>query len=285
MEAEYVGARRRRRITVLLGLVMAVVASGAVYYLVTRPSTAPSVPQRTIVVAAQEIPARTLITDNMLVTRTVPDDPALSAVISDPAQVVNNLALVSIASGDVITRSMFGSGNAAGVSILGPQETVSPDSPVWRAVSVSVSADRAVGGLLSPGDHIDLFVTLAPQLFDTSGGVPRPPTITDPDHPGPMTLGYYSAQTTKLTWTDLEILSVDKDANLYVLKVDEHQAEEIAHVQATEASFTLSLRPPADNRAVDRSGYGQTTNTMIDSHGFLIPNMIEIPLELPSPVP
>jgi len=285
MEAEYVGARRRRRIIILLGLVLAVVASGAVYYLVSRPTTAPPVAQRTIVVAAQAIPARTVMTAAMLRTETVPDDPALSTVLRDPADAVNKLALVSIAAGDVITRSMFGAGNAAGISILGPEETVAPDSPIWRAVSVSVSADRAVGGLLSPGDHIDLFVTLEPQLFDPSGGYPQPPTVTDPDHVGPLTLGYYSADTTKLTWTDLEILSVNKDANLYVLKVDEHQAEEIAHVQATDASFTMGLRPPADDRDVDRSGYGQTTNTMIDSHGFPIPNMIQIPVELPSPLP
>ena len=164
---------------------------------------------------------------------------------------------------------------------------MAPDSPIWRAVSVSVSADRAVGGFISPGDHIDLFVTLAPQLFDPSGGVPAPfpDNITDPGHEGPLTLGYYSAATTKLTWTDLEVLSVDKDTNLYVLKVDEHMAEEIAHVQATDASFTMGLRPPGDDRDVDRSGYGQTTNLMIDSHGFLIPNMIQIPQELPSPAP
>jgi Flp pilus assembly protein CpaB len=288
MEAEYAGARRRRRITILLGLVLAVVASGAVYYLVSRPTTAPTVVQRTIVVAAQAIPARTVITAPMLRTETVPDDPALSAVLSDPAAAVNNLALVSIAAGDVITRSMFGSGNAAGISILGPEETVAPDSPIWRAVSVSVSADRAVGGFISPGDHIDLFVTLAPQLIDPSTGLPA---LTDPQHgpggldSGALSLGYYSADTTKLTWTNLEVLSVNKDTNLYVLKVDEHMAEEIAHVQATDASFTMGLRPPGDSRDVDRSGYGQTTNLMIDSHGFLIPNMIQIPQELPSPAP
>jgi Flp pilus assembly protein CpaB len=223
----------------------------------------------------------------MLGTDTVPDDPALSAAVSDPAAVVDNLALVNIAAGDLITRSMFGPGNAAGISILAPDETVAPDSPIWRAVSISVSADRAVAGLISPGDHVDLFVSLAPQLFDPSGGVPAtfPLTVTDPSAAGPLTLGYYSAQTTKLTWTNLEVLSVNTDANLYVLKVDEHMAEEIAHVQATQASFTMSLRPPADDRDVDRSGYGQTTNTMIDSHGFPIPNMIEIPVELPSPAP
>jgi Flp pilus assembly protein CpaB len=289
MEAEYLGARRRRRITILLGLILAVVAGGAVYYLVARPTTAPPVAQRTVVVAAQAIPARTVITLAMLRTETVPDDPALSAVVTDPATVVDNLALVSIAAGDVITRSMFGSGNAAGIAILGPEETVAPDSPLWRAVSVSVAADRAVGGLVSPGDHVDLFVTLSPQLFDPSGGYALPSlypyNITDPEHVGPMTLGYYSAQTTKLTWTNLEVLSVDKDTNLYVFKVEERMAEEIAHVQATAASFTMSLRPPADDRDVDRSGYGQTTNLMIDSHGFLIPNMIEIPLEIPSPAP
>lgn len=288
MEAELSANRRRRRVVVLAGLLLAVLAGAATYYLATRPSTGPGTAQeRPVVIATTAIPARTVITAGMLRTEMVPDDPALNGVARDISQVTNNLARVDIAAGDLISRSMYGAGNAAGLAILEPGETIAPDSPIWRAVSVSVPPERAVGGQISNNDRVDLFVTLSPQLFDVSGGVPIPfpDVITDPDREGPLTLGYYSEQTTKVTWTNLQILFVDPVEQLYVLKVTESQAEEIAHVQATGASFTLGLRPPDDSREVDRTDYGQTTNGMIDDYGFPIPNMIEIPGEVPSPGP
>ena len=288
MEAEYLGERRRRRIIVIVGAVLAVVAAGATYWVATRPSAGPVVqPKRDIVVAAADIPARTVIETAMLRVRSVDDDPALDAVLDNPASIVGNLSAIDIAAGDPITASMFGSASGAGLAILGPQETVSPDSPIWRAVSVLVPSDRAVAGLIGAGDHVDLIVTLSPQLFDRSGGLPiqAPDTQTDPTHVGPLTLGYYSDMTTKVTWTNLAVLSVDSNASLYVLKVDEAQAEQIAHVQATGSSFTMALRPAADTRDVDRTDFGQTTNEMIDEYGFPIPDMIEIPNEVPSPAP
>ena len=35
-------------------------------------------------------------------------------------------------------------------SILSPEETVGPDSEAWRAISITVPDDLAVGGLLEP---------------------------------------------------------------------------------------------------------------------------------------
>ena len=64
------------------------------------------------------------------------------------------------------------------------------------------------------------------------------------------------------------MLGVDADNQVYILKVDEAQAEQIAHVQSTGASFTIGLRPPGDDRSFDPGPYGQTTNNMIDIFGF-----------------
>jgi len=286
MEAEYLADRRRRRLVVIVGAILAVAAAAATYYLVTRPAVAPvEQPTRPIVVAATNISARTVITAGMLRTATVVDDPALVSVLSDPAEAIGSLAAIDISAGDPITSGMYSTVSGAGLPILGPLETVAPDSPVWRAVSVLVPDDRAVAGMIGASDHVDLFVSLAPQLFDRTGGLPSlaPDTLTDPGHVGPLSLGYYSDMTTKLTWTNLEVLAVDKGSSMYVLKVDERQAEQIAHVQATGSSFTMALRPAADARDVDQFSYGQTTNLMIEEYGFKIPDMIEIPAEVPSP--
>ena len=287
MEAEYLADRRRRRLVVIIGLVLAVAASAATYYVVTRPAAGPlEAPKRSIVLAATDIPARTVISTDMLKTLNVPDNPALNAVLEDPAQAVGSLAAIDIAAGDPITSSMFGVSSGAGLSILGPLETVSPDSTVWRAVSVLVPPDRAVAGMIGAADHVDLFVTLSPQLFDPTGGVPvaSPFVIRDPSGGDVLTGGVYSDQTTKLVWENLEVLAVDTDKSMYVLKVDEHQAEEIAHVQSIQADFTLALRPAPDARDVDRTGYGQTTNRMIEEYGFEIPGLILVNRS-PGPVP
>src|SRR4051794_11922984 len=274
MTGEYANDRRRRRSVILVGLVLAIVATAGVYLVLSRNSTTqPTVPMRNVVVAAQAIPARSVITSAQLATKSVPDSPVWGPIASDPNAVVGQLAIIAIPAGAPISTNLFVKGNAAGVTILHPEETLSADSPVWRGVSVSVPKDRAVGGNLSPGDRIDLFVTLAPQIYDPGG-----PALgySDPNHAPATTGGYYSTQTTKVTWTNLEVLNVDKDNSIYVFKVDEAQAEQIAHVQSIGASFTVGLRPPGDDRSFDPSTYGQTTNNMIDLFGFKIPQVIVV---------
>ena len=52
---------------------------------------------------------------------------------------------------------------------------------------------------------------------------------------------------TKITFQDLEVLKSTPDDNMYVLKVDLHQAEQISHVvQLAPDSFSLALRPGDD---------------------------------------
>jgi Flp pilus assembly protein CpaB len=260
------------------------VAAAATYYLVTRPSSStPPAAQKTIIVAAVAIPARGVIAAADLATATVPDTPALAFALTDMSLAVDKVAAVNIAAGQPISADMFASGTAGGIAILQPDETISPDSPIWRAVSITVPLDRAVGGKLNDGDHVDLFVTLAPQIFDPNG---QANGFTDPGHPPASTDVQYSDQTTKVTWTDLELLSADPQSSVYVLKVTEAQAEEIAHVQAIGADFTIGLRPPGDDRSFDPASYGQTTNSLIDLFGFKIPSMIVLGSPAPqSPTP
>jgi Flp pilus assembly protein CpaB len=284
MEALQVRDRRRRRQAMIAGLILALIAAAATYYVLTRPSGGPTPPAtRTIVVAAQEILAGTRITSDMLSTASVPDSPALVLAISDPALAVDNFAAISIAQGQPIQSNFYRAGTEGGVSVLPPSETLSPDTPNWRGVSVEAPVGRAVGGLLRPGDHIDLYVTLNPRIFDPNAlaGFFDPEGGVAPD--GAASGGYFSAETTKLVWTNLEILSVAVDQNLYVLRVDDSQAEEIAHVQSIGAEFTISLRASTDDRIVDPVDRGQTTNELIEKYGFPIPVVIVVPGGAPPP--
>jgi Flp pilus assembly protein CpaB len=288
MTDDFVAERRRRRFVLIGGLVLGLVAAVAVYFLLTRTpggTPAPTLAQKTIVVAAVAIPARTTITQDMIKTDVVPDDPAWSGTATDPKKVVGQAALVNIPIGAPIQNTML-SGSTSGLQILGPDETVGPDSPIWRAVSITVPADRAVGGQIGTGDHVDLIVTMAPQLYDPTGGLVG---VNDPGHPA-LFGQVYSDSTTKVTMTDIQVLQAVTDSQVYILKVDEHQAEEIAHIQSSlDNQFTLTLRPQADTRSFDPTGYGQTNNSLFNLYAFPIPVQINVAASaspgLPTPLP
>ena len=119
---------------------------------------------------------------------------------------------------------------------------------------ITVPDDRAVGGLLEPGQEVDIFVSA---------------TVNVPENL--VALGkYYTDRSTKITYEDVLILA--RSAAFYVVKVTLSDAEEINHLVASgTASFSLALRPPQDLRLVDASGLGATTNRIITKYGLPIP--------------
>ncbi len=143
----------------VLGVVLALVAGGAAFYLSSQGSAqAAEVPMKTVIVAAQDIPARTVIDAAMLADGELADDPSVAQTLDDPNLLIGRATGVSIYANQVITPNLLAITSAgAEFSILGPTETVTPDSPVWRAVSVTVSKDRAVGGHVEVGQRLDLF--------------------------------------------------------------------------------------------------------------------------------
>ena len=134
---------------------------------------------------------------------------------------------------------------------------MAPDSETWRAVSLTVPDDRSVGGLVRPGDTVDVFVTT---------------TITIPEDVA-LAGKYYTDKSTKLTYQDLVVLA--KAGTFYVIKVPAGIAEEISHLQASGAGvFSFALRPPEDSRPVDASKLGETTNLLIQRYGLPIPQTL-----------
>jgi hypothetical protein len=157
----------------------------------------------------------------------------------------------------VLTNLLASSAEGGQFSVLGPDETVAPDSPEWRAISLTVPDERAVGGLLTANQTVDVFVTASVNVLTNSDqGI-------DED-------GYYTDKSTKISYQDIVILA--KSGTFYVLKVPIDVAEEISHLQASgTAAFSLALRPDVDTRQVDASKLGTTTNRVIIRYGLPIP--------------
>jgi Flp pilus assembly protein CpaB len=269
---------RRRKVMMIVGVFMAIAAGLTAYFGSSGAAQAKPIATRTVIVAAIQIPARTVLTTKHLAQRAVPDDPYLKAAIVDPALLVGQVTSVSIYQNQPFLPSLMTTSAAdARFTILGPDETISPESPTWRAVSVTVPKERGVGGRIDVGQHIDLIATMQVNVMARNPDG----TLTG----APSSQGYYSDKSTKITWENVEVLAHDGEGDLYVLKVDLHQAEEIAQAQdASSDGFTIALRPDEDNRQLDRSGYGETVNRLIEQYRFPLPQII--PLDgYPQPSP
>ena len=188
--------------------------------------------------------------------RQVPlDDTNASGVYADPSKLVGLVAGTTILKGQPVYSNML-AGQTAGAafSILGPTETVAPDSPAWRAVAITVPDDRAVGGLLEPGESVDVFVTS---------------TVTIPADVAAAGK-YFTDKSTKIVYQDMLILA--KTSTSYILKASIPVAEEISHLQASgAAAFSLALRPAQDSRQVDTSTLGTTTTKIVARYGLPLP--------------
>ena len=284
MEVEYKDPSRRGRWVVLLGVVLAVVAGGAAFFLINNAQQkASTTGLKTIsgYVAARPILAKKpILADDIALRSDIPLDGTNAAlVITDPAVLKDHLLAVDVPQGQLLTTNLLASGTVGlGFSILRPDETVAPDSEAWRAMAITVSDDRAVGGVIGAGMTVDVFVTATVAVEPrTVAGAPAasgdPGAVTSAAANGTATSGYYPDRSTKVTYQNMTILS--RSGTYYILKVPLATAEEIAHMQADgTAQFSLALRPDQDQRVLDVSGLGETTNRIIERYGLPVPETI-----------
>jgi Flp pilus assembly protein CpaB len=281
MEMEYKDNNRRGKFVIIAGVVLAVVAGAASFYLISqaRSETPDDVTLVPVVVAAQQIPARTPIAPGAVEIRQVPLDEATQVgIVTDPAKIVGQVLAVPVAIGQPIYFNMIASASGqSGFSILEPDETVAPDSPAWRAIAITIPDERAVAGLLVTGQTIDIFMSA---------------TMTVPVTAEPLGV-YYSDMVTKITYQEMVILS--RAGTQYILKAPLPVAEEILHMLAAgTVSFSAALRPDQDVRFVDVSQLGATTNRILEKYGMPFPAVYpeasasippQPPIAFPTPPP
>ncbi len=291
MEMEFKDNSRRRTLVLVVGVLLALGAGAAAFMLSSQgqDEDATVFPTRSVVVAADFIPARETIQFDMVTLREVPLDASNEGAFTDPAQVAGKVAGISIVGLQPITPYMLAQAQTAGsLDILEPDETIAPDSPVLRAVSLNVPNDRAVGGFITTNDRVDVIAT-----FPISVTLPTDPetqavTATDPTTGEPF--AYEAGSSTKLMWLDVKVITRPEDSSTYIVRTDLQTAEEIAHAQNQGAQFTLALRPETDIRDIDRSNYGETNDTLLTRYNFRIPETIDgtvypQPVAFPSPFP
>ncbi|HEY8765646.1 MAG TPA: Flp pilus assembly protein CpaB [Dehalococcoidia bacterium] len=119
----------------------------------TTPTTTTTVP---VVVALQDIPPLTVVTDTMLTVKTVPTDLAVLGAFTKPADAVGQTAQVQITVGEQVLPSKVTSTLSA-ASLYGNNVPLSLLLPTGaRAFSIAVSQVTSAGGLVRAGDYVDI---------------------------------------------------------------------------------------------------------------------------------
>jgi len=281
MEMEYRDNSRRGRMIIALGVILALLAGAVSFYLLNQAQQSAGqgpLQHLTVVVAAKDIAARTPVQTADVTVRQVPLDPSTQVgVLTSPEDVVGKVLVVPVLAGQPIYSTMLASSTTgSGFSILGPTETVGPNSEYWRAVSITIPDDRAVAGLLQPGQAVDIIMTATVNV----------PASLAPD-------GFYADSSTKVVYQNVTILA--RSQTFYVIRVSLAVAEEIEHMLTTGAAqFSAALRPDQDVRYADVRNLGATTNRILEKYGLPWPVIYpgasgpippQPPLQTPTPPP
>ena len=160
-----IGARGGK-LSLLLGLMLGVVAAALiVVYLSGAKSeggtTSLSGPTVSVVVASQNIAAGTRITAEMVGVKELPDVAALANAFDTPDAVVGQVTVVPVVAGEQLIPDKITATGAAAITQYGESPPLSLLlEPGERAVSVELSSLVGAGGLIRPGDRVDVILTV-----------------------------------------------------------------------------------------------------------------------------
>jgi Flp pilus assembly protein CpaB len=261
VELEYTDKNRRRsKLYIAVGLVMALAVAGMVYAAlqfsgITKDN---DVVMRQVVVAARDIASRKPIEEGDVTMATVVANETNASAFTRIDEVLGRISGVPILTNQMLTQNMLASTTEGQTyTILELGEEFDPNGPDLRAVSISVADDRAVAGTLVPGQVVDVIVTMA--INPEVGQTPEEAEVTTAQFiPGPST---------KVTFQALTILA--RSGGLYIMRTDLATAEQIAEVTAAGGQFTLALRPDVDDRTADTEG--STIDRLIEEFEFPVP--------------
>ena len=240
-------AKRRARLFTIVGLILALVAAGGTYLYGSSATPAAVVPQEDkvdVVVAVRDLQARQLITASDVTIAKYPAAVAPPTAARDPKEVIGRILVAPVSRNEPLTpiRYTTQQGQAA-FTVLPPGEELKPDSPNYRALSITVADQNAVGGNIVPGDVIDLIATV--NLDPCAKFLPVPPQPCDPNR----VLDFQ----TKVVYESVPILA--KAGAVYTIRVpDLETVQKLYYMQAAGTQLAMVLRAAKDERVVATQG-------------------------------
>ena len=158
------------RLFIIVGVILAIVAFGAVFFLSSLGGGAAiGGPTNTVVIAKQAIPLRHQITSADLETAkiSVNGDASLSTTYANTTDVVNLISEINISKGTVITSDML----AKDISLVpaGSAPAYLPLAKGYVAMTIPTGEQQGVAGHISVGDYITVIASASLTIFNSSG--------------------------------------------------------------------------------------------------------------------
>jgi len=277
--------KRSNRLVLLIGFFLAAVAFFAIIFLLGGGGgggePGEGVNESTIVVAAQDIPLGTTITDALVSTQKVKETEKPVGAFTLESEVIGQTVTTQITRGQVITATAWAT------------TTVDPNiarllEPGRRAMSVRVDQVSGVGTLIKPGDRIDLVIGIT--------GADKFPVVTiDPQTDQTTVIPGLNATSVKAIVQNLEVVgtllppvqqqeggenadpnapALNEQNQIVILAVSAQEAEVIRFGQI-DGSITLILRSPEDAEAPADVTTGITLRQLVDAWAIIPPQIVE----------
>ncbi len=141
----------------VIAALLAVLAGFAVYLFASQiqASAEPvAIPTASVVVAAVDIPAQTLITADMIALKALPEETVHSDAALKLESVVGSIAVEPIVSGEQVLNARLGTQGEGANSLSYELENG------YRAVSVAVNEVTGISGFIKAGDHVDVVASI-----------------------------------------------------------------------------------------------------------------------------
>jgi pilus assembly protein CpaB len=133
----------------MLGAMLALLVGGGVYTYASGTGDGGAGPRVAVVVAAQDIPARSKIEPAQLQVKQLPADAVHVLAARNADQLVGKFTSGAVRAGEQVLTVDVNNG-------VGGSDLAGLVKPGMRAMAFGVSDASAAGGLVSPGDHIDV---------------------------------------------------------------------------------------------------------------------------------
>ncbi len=216
----------------LLALIFGLLTAVAVnFYLKSLTEATSNAQIRRVAVAAARIPARTLVTADMISFKNIPVEFVHSNAVSDASRLVGFTTRAEVEAGEQMLSSKLAPKQNSGSSLA---YTV----PLGlRAISVAVNEQSGVAGLLTPGDRVDVIGTV--DVEEQS----KDPNVKNVKH-----------TMTHLILQNIEVLAVGKN----YLPADTQSGDKKAQSEGT-TSVTLAVPPDKTQYLVAITDKGKLT--------------------------
>lgn len=197
----------------------------------------------TVVVARQDIPAGAAISENMVREETLQKNSVQPRAATSIDRVVDKIALVPLAKGEQVLLNKL--------TIAGQETSLATKVPKGkRAIAIPVDNISSVGGMVRPGDHVDI-VGIVPIQGMGAEGKPVTQMATMPLFQDILVLAVGKEFTPTSSSPRIRVgpsTAEEKTAsNIITLALLPHEANLVAFVQE-QGKIRLILRSPEDTQ-------------------------------------